>query len=61
MSLTYNMNKTLTQANNSNVHPASSLLFLFYLTSPDAKDQEMKDFAERNNLNIGEVNNLRHN
>jgi len=55
MSLTYNMNKTMSQAIKSNVNSTSSLLALFYLANPDAKEPEIKEFAEKNNLNILEV------
>lgn len=55
MSLTYNMNKTMSQAIKTNVNSTSSLLALFYLTNPDAKELEIKEFAEKNNLITGEV------
>jgi aminopeptidase-like protein len=55
MSLTYNFNKTLYKADKSMIHPASSIIAMFYLSNANAKENEIKDFAEKNALKFEEV------
>jgi len=56
MSLTYNFNDTVHKARKTSIHPASYNIAIFYLSNSNAKDEEIKDFSEKNQLNFDEVN-----
>lgn len=55
MSLAYNLNNTLNLACNNSIHPASANIARFYMNNPNAKEEEITEFAQTNNMSLEEV------
>jgi hypothetical protein len=56
MSLAYNMINTLNSASKMIVHPASLIIESFYINNSNPKEEEIKEFADKNKINPEEVN-----
>jgi hypothetical protein len=56
MSLAYNLIKTLNLDSYNSVNPASSNVAMFFMDHPNANEEDIQEFAEKNSITIEEVN-----